>query len=176
MRNKITRQQFENVLNALFPLGYSGRIDNWETDWFTGWLSVGGAGFSHCVLSVNIDGGGSNIIFWVVYNDEDEWSNEEVGGYIKGVVKQIVPEMKCNKSLTHDTSLLDLSFPEESNIEPIFDVGDVLITSSQIRLGINEGLPIVCSVDKENSQYICNGIKIPFSEQGKFARHHRVGD
>lgn len=119
MRKKVTFNQFEEILDALFHLGYSGNLNDkeWDKTFFLGWLSVMGSEFGHCVISVNIDGGGSDIICWIVYNDEDEWSNEEVGGYIKGTIGKILPEMRCDESMSHDKTTIDIFYPEENTIE-----------------------------------------------------------
>ena len=83
-------------------------------------------------------------------------------------MNHIIPEMKCKKSLSHETSILDFENQEEPNIEPRFDVGDVLITEQQNKIGITEGLPVVLVVDYKNQQYVCNFINIPFKEQDEF--------
>lgn len=90
---KIIKEQFNLVLRTFFKGGYSKTtcFDKDEDDWYLGWMAIGGG--IGMPLEINQDGCGTAIVFmwWPQYDDDT--NNDEIVGYIKGVMSVIMPQM-----------------------------------------------------------------------------------
>lgn len=92
---KIVKEQFNLVLRTFFKGGY-GKTTCFakdEDELYLGWLAIGeGIGMP---LAINQDGCRTSIAFmwWPQY---EEYTNDEIVGYIKGVMSVIMPQMKVS--------------------------------------------------------------------------------
>lgn len=109
----ITKEQLlHKILPTFFPCGYSIYGSTEEVDaWYLGWLTIEEAGY--IPLEINLDGGGSTIVFWWWNQYVDEMTRDEIVGYIKGMMKMLVPDMSFDRHQSEDGHMITFSFKEE---------------------------------------------------------------
>lgn len=93
-RKEISRADFEKLLGKLFPDGYCGRLEHWDTDFFLGWLDLGKENRWEVALEVNMDGNKSCIVFWIINNSQEVLKDDEVKAYIRGIMAVLQPDME----------------------------------------------------------------------------------
>lgn len=107
---KITKEQFKKVLDAVFPWGYTGNLNDWEHDWFMGWAYINEDSKWRDVMCVNMDGD-SSIAFWLI--SYDDVSVNEVTGAINGIMHVLMPEMTSNTAFEKNGSVICYHLPRE---------------------------------------------------------------
>jgi len=107
----ITKEQFKKVLDAVFPWGYTGSLDNWEHDWFLGWAYINEDSQRRDVMCVNMDGD-MGIDFWLI-RCEEEVSIDEVTGAINGIMHVLMPEMTSDSPFKKVDSVICYELPRE---------------------------------------------------------------
>lgn len=89
MKREITKEEFEKVINTLFPWGYTGNLEKWDSDYFLGWAYINEDSHLRDVMCVNYDCGG--VVFWLIRCDD---VNEDmVTGAIDGMMHALLPGM-----------------------------------------------------------------------------------
>ncbi len=115
MKKKINKEQFSKMLLTFFPYGVSGRMENWENEYFCGWFHINNKQRYSCIMEINLDGEGMCIVFCVKYYDSDELTIEEIDGYIRGIMRFLAPEMVCNDFYTSERNVLVYEYPKEND-------------------------------------------------------------
>jgi hypothetical protein len=84
----ITEETLKKWLDVFFPFGYGGSSNNedYQQQWYIGWLKVGGANELDYPCEINLDAGGTAIVFKWWNNGDAEYSDEKVAAYIMGVM------------------------------------------------------------------------------------------
>ena len=108
MRRKITKEEFKKVLDTLFPWGYTGNVEKWESDYFLGWSYINEESHLSDVMAINWDCGG--IVFWWIHSDNV--SPDTVTGAIDGMMHALIPEMRSDDTFQHDRRTVLYQFPE----------------------------------------------------------------
>ena len=112
---KITKEQMENILQAFYPGGYGRdncRIHD-ESDgdytWYIGWMGIGDGGIT-LPLEINLDAGGSSIVFmwWPQYCDE--YTKDEIIGTIRGKMSMLMPDMRLRDYPSDGSNSVDFEF------------------------------------------------------------------
>jgi len=107
----ITEEMLKKWLDVFYPSGYgSSRKDRKFTEqWFIGWLKVGGASLLDYPCEINLDNGGTAIVFQWWHNGSTEYSDGEVAAYIIGVMAVLDPDL-ASRYRSDDKSLLLLEY------------------------------------------------------------------
>ena len=104
----ITKEQFKKVLDAVFPWGYTGNLNDWEHDWFLGWAYINEDSQRRDVMCVNMEGD-SGIAFWLIRCEEV--SVDEVTGAINGIMHVVMPEMTSDSAFGKEDSIIYYKLP-----------------------------------------------------------------
>ena len=115
MKKKFTEEQFKSWLRVFFPFGYSGDGNNdWLNAWYLGWFQVKNAGRIDFPMEVNLDGGGTSIVFhWYKDDADKEMTDAELASYIRGVVSMLDPAIEMDGGCKEGSTTLMFSYPEE---------------------------------------------------------------
>lgn len=119
MDKKITKEQYDKILATFFPCGYSCatiKNDDYDYDlsWYLGWIGIRTFETSKITfpLEINLDNGGKNIVFMWWPHYADEYTKDEIAGYICGVMAQIMPDMELSEWPAKDCNTIDFKFAE----------------------------------------------------------------
>ena len=85
--NRITQDELNYMLDIFFPGGHgcSDKSDHYYA-WYIGWLAVPGQGILTFPCEINLDTGGTCIVFkW--YQNSDEIDNDQVVDYLLGTMR-----------------------------------------------------------------------------------------
>lgn len=103
----ITDEQMKKVLDAFYPGGYGRSTGENDSDpWYIGWFGIDGKTECGLPLEINRDCGSTIVFMWWLEPCCDEYSREELIGYIRGVLSQLLPGMLMD----HDTGKWSVSF------------------------------------------------------------------
>lgn len=119
MDKKITKEQYDKILTTFFPCGFScAAINNddydYDLSWYLGWIGIRTFETSKITfpLEINLDSeNGITFMFWPHY--ADEYTKEEIVGYICGVMSQIMPDMKLREWPSKDCNTIDFKFAND---------------------------------------------------------------
>ena len=113
MNKVITKEELlHKILPAFLPCGYSINGSQEEIDaWYLGWFTIEAAGY--IPLEINLDANGSTIVFMWWNQDVDEMTQDEIIGYIKGVMKMLVPDMRFDGYPPENGHTITFSFKED---------------------------------------------------------------
>lgn len=113
-KRTISNEALKQWLGVFFPNGYgeSRKGDEPLQQWYIGWLKVGGASILDYPCEINLDAGGSAIVFKWWHNGDTMYSNNELSAYIEGVMSQLAPDMALSMP-QDDSSLVMFEFKED---------------------------------------------------------------
>lgn len=120
MDKKITKEQYDKILTTFFPCGYScATINNddydYDLSWYLGWIGI--RAHEYCTitfpLEINLDNGGKNIVFMWWPHYADEYTRDEIAGYICGVMSQLMPDMKLVEWPEDNVSSINFEFTND---------------------------------------------------------------
>ena len=113
MRKKITKETFAKWLKVFFPRGYTGNLDKFDSEWFLGWFCINIESTMDVVMEINLDGGNSAIVFWLIYKN-DCYTPEEVAYYLRGMMLVLAPEMVCENDFSETNNTMMFEYKEKS--------------------------------------------------------------
>lgn len=108
MGKKITKETFAKWLKVFFPRGYTGNLDKFDSEWFLGWFCMN----IEVVMEINLDGGNSAIVFWLIYKN-DCYTPQEVAYYLRGMMLVLAPEMACENDFTENNDKMMFEYKEK---------------------------------------------------------------
>lgn len=131
----IAKDEFRKVLDTLFPWGYTGDVEKWETEWFLGWAYINQNSQKCNVMCVNVEGGG--IVFWLIHYCDV--TPDMVTGAIDGMMHALLPGMITTCMFDEDHDVVLYKFVDDGE-----DMTDKEINVRDIVQGI---------LDKDNQDY-----------------------
>lgn len=112
MKKKITKETFAKWLKVFFPKGHTGNLDKFDSEWFLGWFCMNIESTEDVVMEINLDGGNSAIVFWLIYKN-NFYTPEEVAYYLRGMMLALAPEMVCENDFSETNDTMVFEYKEE---------------------------------------------------------------